>query len=379
MRFVDEYRDGALARGLADAIAREVQPTRPYAFMEFCGGHTHTICRYGIAALLPANVELTHGPGCPVCVLPVGRIEQAMTLARRPEVILCTFGDMLRVPGKDGESLLRAKARGADIRVVYGPTEALRVAREHPTREVVFFAIGFETTTPTTALAVKQAEREQLRNFSVLCNHVLTPPAIGALLGAGATRLDGIIGPGHVSTIIGTAPFERFARDYGKAIVVSGFEPLDLLLSIRMLVRQTNEGRAEVENQYTRAVSVEGNRVAQALVAEVLELRTEFSFRGLGAIPDCAMKLRSRYAAWDAEERFDVPLVELSDHPACACGEILRGAKKPHDCKVFGTACTPDTPLGACMVSPEGACSAYYQYGRLRPPDARTPREGAAT
>jgi hydrogenase expression/formation protein HypD len=347
--------------------------------MEFCGGHTHSICRYGLTELLPANVELTHGPGCPVCVLPVGRIEQALTLARRSRLTLCTFGDMLRVPGKDGESLLRAKALGADIRVVYGPAEALRVARENPELEVVFFAIGFETTTPTTALAVQQAERERLANFSVLCDHVRTPPAIGALLGAGETRLDGIIGPGHVCTIIGTAPFEPFARDFRKAIVVSGFEPLDLLLSIQMLIRQTNEGRAEVENQYARAVTRDGNRIAQALVDEVMELRSDFSFRGLGPIPGCAMKLRERYAAWDAERKFDVPLIERADHPACACGEILRGAKKPRDCRVFANGCTPETPLGACMVSPEGACAAYYQYGRLRRSDGGAQSGGVST
>jgi hydrogenase expression/formation protein HypD len=303
-------------------------------------------------------------------VLPIGRLEQAMNLARRPDITLATYGDMMRVPAKDRESLLLAKARGADIRMVYGPAEALKLAHASPNREVVFFAIGFETTTPTTALAVKQAEREQLKNFSVLCNHVLTPSAIGALLDSegGAARLDGFIGPGHVSTIVGTEPYERFARDYAKPIVVAGFEPLDLLQSILMLVRQRNEGRAEVENQYSRAVSRGGNTIAQALVDEVLELRPSFSWRGLGEIPHSALQLRSRYATFDAERRFDAPTIDIPDHPACACSEILRGAKKPRDCRVFGTACTPETPIGACMVSPEGSCAAYYQYGRLRKP-----------
>ena len=368
MKFVDEFRDGALAREVAGAIARAAHPGRRYAFMEFCGGHTHTICKYSLTSLLPSNVEMIHGPGCPVCVLPIGRLEQAMILARRPQVTLATYGDMMRVPAKDGHSLLTTKARGADVRMVYGPAEALKLARATPHREVVFFAIGFETTTPTTALAVKAAAAEGLDNFSVLCNHVLTPAAIGALLDSegGAARLDGFIGPGHVSTIVGTAPYERFARDYAKPIVVSGFEPLDLLASILMLVRQRNEGRSEVENQYTRAVSRGGNAIAQALIDEVLEVRPTFSWRGLGEIPRSALRLRERYAPWDAERKFDAPAPTIADHPACACPDILRGAKKPRDCRVFGTACTPESPLGACMVSPEGSCAAYYQYGRIR-------------
>jgi hydrogenase expression/formation protein HypD len=320
---------------------------------------------------------MIHGPGCPVCVLPIGRLQQAMTLARQPNVTLATYGDMMRVPARDRESLLSAKARGADVRMVYGPAEALKLARATPGREIVFFAIGFETTTPTTALAVQQAEVEGLRNFSVLCNHVLTPAAIGALLDSdgGAARLDGFIGPGHVSTIVGTAPYERFARDYAKPIVVAGFEPLDLLQSILMLVRQRNEGRAEVENQYKRAVTRGGNAIAQKLIDEVLELRPTFSWRGLGEIPLSALQLRPKYAAWDAEKKFDAPAPDVADHPACACSEILRGAKKPRDCRVFGTACTPETPVGACMVSPEGSCAAYYQYGRLRKPEELVRKE----
>ena len=380
MKYVDEFRDGTLALEVAGAIAREAEPARRYAFMEFCGGHTHTICKYSLASMLPDNVEMIHGPGCPVCVLPIGRLEQAMTLARQPNVTLATYGDMMRVPAKDRESLLSAKARGADVRMVYGPAEALKLARATPGREVVFFAIGFETTTPTTALAVQQAELEKLTNFSVLCNHVLTPAAIGALLDSdgGAARLDGFIGPGHVSTIVGTAPYERFARDYGKPIVVSGFEPLDLLQSILMLVRQRNEGRSEVENQYKRAVTRGGNAIAQKLIDEVLELRPTFSWRGLGEIPLSALQLRPRYAAWDAEKKFDAPAPDVADHPACACSEILRGAKKPRDCRVFGTACTPETPVGACMVSPEGSCAAYYQYGRLRKAEELVRKEVAS-
>jgi len=380
VKYVDEFRDGTLALEVAGAIAREAEPARRYAFMEFCGGHTHTICKYSLASMLPDNVEMIHGPGCPVCVLPIGRLEQAMTLARQPNVTLATYGDMMRVPAKDRESLLSAKARGADVRMVYGPAEALKLARATPGREVVFFAIGFETTTPTTALAVQQAELEKLTNFSVLCNHVLTPAAIGALLDSdgGAARLDGFIGPGHVSTIVGTAPYERFARDYGKPIVVSGFEPLDLLQSILMLVRQRNEGRSEVENQYKRAVTRGGNAIAQKLIDEVLELRPTFSWRGLGEIPLSALQLRPRYAAWDAEKKFDAPAPDVADHPACACSEILRGAKKPRDCRVFGTACTPETPVGACMVSPEGSCAAYYQYGRLRKAEELVRKEVAS-
>ena len=380
MKYVDEFRDGTLALEVAGAIAREAEPARRYAFMEFCGGHTHTICKYSLASMLPDNVEMIHGPGCPVCVLPIGRLEQAMTLARQPNVTLATYGDMMRVPAKDRESLLSAKARGADVRMVYGPAEALKLARATPGREGVFFAIGFETTTPTTALAVQQAALEKLTNFSVLCNHVLTPAAIGALLDSdgGAARLDGFIGPGHVSTIVGTAPYERFARDYGKPIVVSGFEPLDLLQSILMLVRQRNEGRSEVENQYKRAVTRGGNAIAQKLIDEVLELRPTFSWRGLGEIPLSALQLRPRYAAWDAEKKFDAPAPDVADHPACACSEILRGAKKPRDCRVFGTACTPETPVGACMVSPEGSCAAYYQYGRLRKAEELVRKEVAS-
>jgi hydrogenase expression/formation protein HypD len=380
VKYIEEFRDGDVARRLAGRIAAEARPGRRYRLMEFCGGHTHALWRYGIVGMLPPAVEMIHGPGCPVCVLPIGRLEQIIALARRPEVILCTFGDMMRVPARDRRSLLTAKAEGADIRMVYGSSDALRFAKDNPAREVVFFAIGFETTTPATAVVVKQAAAQNLRNFSVFCNHVLTPSAIDAILGSpdakeGRIQVDGFVGPGHVSTIVGSAPYERFAREHGKPVVVSGFEPLDLMQSILMLVRQLNEGRCEVENEYTRAVSREGNAVAIALVDDVFELRPSFEWRGLGTLADSALSLRANYAAWDAEKKWSIPYEPVADHKSCACGEILRGLKKPSDCKVFGTACTPESPVGSCMVSPEGSCAAYYAYGRLLRKPARPAAE----
>jgi hydrogenase expression/formation protein HypD len=377
MKYIEEFRDGDVARRLADRMAREARPDRTYRLMEFCGGHTHALWRYGIVEMLPSPIEMIHGPGCPVCVLPIGRLEQAITLAQRPEVTLCTFGDMMRVPARDRRSLLKAKAEGADIRMVYGSADALRFAKDHPAREVVFFAIGFETTTPATAVVVKQAAEQGMGNFSVFCNHVLTPSAIDAILGSpeakeGRIQVDGFVGPGHVSTIIGSAAYERFAREHRKPVVVSGFEPLDLMQSILMLVRQLNEGRHEVENEYTRAVVRDGNPVAIALVEEVLELRPSFEWRGLGTLPDSALRLREKYAAWDAEKKWSIPYEPVAAHKSCACGEILRGLKKPTDCKIFGTACTPESPVGSCMVSPEGSCAAYYAYGRL-PKNHRRP------
>jgi hydrogenase expression/formation protein HypD len=370
MKYIEEFRDGAVARKIAAQIAKEARASRRYRLMEFCGGHTHSLWRYGIVGMLPPEVEMIHGPGCPVCVLPIGRLEQAIALARRPEITLCTFGDMMRVPARDRKSLLKAKAEGADIRMVYGSSDALRLAKENPSREVVFFAIGFETTTPATAVVVKLAAEEGLKNFSVFCNHVLTPSAIEAILGSpeakdGRIQVDGFVGPGHVSTIIGTAPYERFAAEHKKPVVVSGFEPLDLMQSILMLVRQLNDGRYEVENEYSRAVVRDGNAKAIALVEEVLELRPSFEWRGLGTLPDSALRLRDKYAAWDAEKKWETPYEPVADHKACACGEILRGLKKPTDCKIFGTACSPESPVGSCMVSPEGSCAAYYAYGRL--------------
>ncbi len=373
MKYVDEFRDGALARTLAGAIRREAATGRTYAFMEFCGGHTHAISRYGVTDLLPGNVRMIHGPGCPVCVLPIGRIDMAIRLAlSRPEVILCTYGDCLRVPASDGLSLLRAKARGADVRMVYSAADALRLADEHPQREVVFFAIGFETTTPPTALLIRQARERKVTNFSVLCNHVLTPSAISTILESpevrryGTVPLDGFIGPAHVSTVIGSRPYAFFAEEYRKPVVIAGFEPLDVMQAIRMLIRQVNECRAEVENEFSRAVTPEGNLKAQALVSEVFELRRSFEWRGLGEVPYSALRIRSAFAPWDAEAKFDLSFVSVPDNRACECGAILRGVKIPTDCKLFGTVCTPENPVGSCMVSSEGACAAHYNYGRFR-------------
>ena len=373
MRFVDEFRDGGLARGLAAAIAREANTGRHYAFMEFCGGHTHAIARYGIADLLPRNVRMIHGPGCPVCVLPIGRIDMAIGLAlAHPEVILCTYGDCLRVPASGGLSLMKAKARGADVRMVYSAADAYGLALAHPDRHVVFFAIGFETTTPPTALLVRRASADGTGNFSVMSNHVLTPSAIMTILESpevrqyGTVPLDGFIGPAHVSTVIGSRPYAFFAEEYRKPVVIAGFEPLDVMQAIRMLVRQVNEGRAEVENEFTRAVTPEGNRKAQALVSEVFELRRSFEWRGLGEVPYSALRIRQRYAEWDAEARFGIGYRPVPDNKACECGAILRGVRTPTDCKLFGTACTPETPMGSCMVSSEGACAAHYNYGRFR-------------
>jgi hydrogenase expression/formation protein HypD len=372
MKFVDEFRDRELGAGLAAAIRREADPSRDYQFMEFCGGHTHAISRYGVTDLLPPNVRMIHGPGCPVCVLPIGRIDLAISLALERGVILCSYGDTLRVPASKGRSLLRAKAEGADVRMVYSASDALRIARENPSREVVFLAIGFETTTPPTALVIRDAAAEGIGNFSVLCNHVLTPAAIVNILQSpevralGSVRLDGFIGPAHVSSIIGTEPYEFFAEEFRKPVVVAGFEPLDVMQAILMLVRQVNEGRSEVENQFRRVVERGGNRKAQALVAEVFELRREFEWRGLGTVPYSALAIRPAFGAYDAERRFGLEYRAVADNKACECGAILRGVKRPVDCKLFGGACTPETPMGSCMVSSEGACAAHYSYGRFR-------------
>jgi hydrogenase expression/formation protein HypD len=340
--------------------------------MEFCGGHTHAISRYGVADLLPAPVRMIHGPGCPVCVLPIGRIDLAIRLALDAHAIVATYGDCLRVPASNNLSLLKAKARGGDVRMVYSPADALKIAQAHPEREVVFFAIGFETTTPPTALVIKEAARLGLANFSVLCNHVLTPAAITNILESpevrrlGTLPLDGFIGPAHVSTVIGSRPYEFFAEEYRKPVVIAGFEPLDVMQAILMLVRQINDGRAEVENEFTRAVTRDGNLKAQALVSEVFELRRSFEWRGLGEVPYSALRIRAAFAAFDAEQRFGLETRSVADNKACECGAILRGVKHPRDCKVFGTVCTPENPIGSCMVSSEGACAAYYSYGRFR-------------
>jgi hydrogenase expression/formation protein HypD len=372
MKYIDEFRDGELAGRIGRQIAAEVDSSRRYNLMEFCGGHTHAISRYGVADLLPAAVRMIHGPGCPVCVLPIGRVDLGIRLALDQRVILCTYGDCLRIPASDNLSLLKAKARGGDVRMVYSPADAVKLAQAHPSREVVFFAIGFETTTPPTALVIQQAARLGLTNFSVLCNHVLTPAAITAILespevkSAGSVPLDGFVGPAHVSTVIGSQPYEAFARDFHKPVVIAGFEPLDVMQAILMLIRQINEGRAEVENEFSRAVTRTGNAKAQALMAEVFELRDSFEWRGLGEIPHSALRIRPRYAAFDAEHRYTLQTRRVADNKACECGAILRGVKHPRDCKVFGTVCTPESPIGSCMVSSEGACAAYYSYGRFK-------------
>jgi len=340
--------------------------------MEFCGGHTHALSRYGVLELMPPQVQMIHGPGCPVCVLPIGRIDLAIRLALERGAIVCTYGDTMRVPASDGLSLIKAKARGGDIRMVYSAADALKLAQAHPEREVVFFAIGFETTTPPTALVLRQAEKLDVPNFSVLCCHVLTPAAVNHILAApdaaqyGKVELDGFVGPAHVSIVIGSQPYEGFARDWRKPVVIAGFEPLDVMQAILMLVRQVNEGRAEVENEFTRAVTREGNRAAQQVMDEVFELRDAFEWRGLGVVPHSALKLRERFARFDAEQRFDLHYQSVPDHKACECGAILRGVKRPADCKLFGNVCTPDNPVGSCMVSNEGACSAHYSYGRFK-------------
>jgi hydrogenase expression/formation protein HypD len=363
MKYVQEFRDPELARALSAEISALAEPGRHYKLMEICGGHTHTIYRHGIKDLLPENVELVHGPGCPVCVLPMGRVDEGIAIAERPEVIFTCFGDMMRVPGSKG-NLLEVKARGADIRMVYSPLDALRIARENPDREVVFYAIGFETTAPSTALTLQRAKKEGIENFSVFCNHVTIVPPVRALLDSPDLRLDAFIGPGHVSTVIGCRPYGFMPEDYGKPCVVAGFEPLDLLQSIMMLMRQLKEGRCEVENQYSRAVLWEGNTKALESLADVFELRPYFEWRGLGSIAQSALKLSPDYADLDAEIRFDSPEVRVADPKACQCGEVLKGVLKPNECRVFGTACTPERPLGALMVSSEGACAAYYNFGR---------------
>ncbi|MBW7901391.1 MAG: hydrogenase formation protein HypD [Rhodocyclaceae bacterium] len=372
MKYIDEFRDGDLAAGLSAAIRQAADPGRRYHFMEFCGGHTHAISRYGVSDLLPDGVRMIHGPGCPVCVLPVGRVDMAIRLALDCGVTLCTYGDTLRVPASDGLSLMKAKARGGDIRMVYSSADALKIAQTNPAKQVVFFAIGFETTTPPTAVAIKQAQALGLANFSVLCCHVLTPSAISNILESpevrqwGTVPLDGFIGPAHVSTIIGSRPYEFFAEEYRKPVVIAGFEPLDVMQAILMLIRQVNAGRAVVENEFSRAVTRDGNVKAQNLVAEVFELRRQFEWRGLNVVPYSGLRIRREFAGFDAERRFPVDYVPVADNRACECGAILRGVRKPQDCKLFGTVCTPENPVGSCMVSSEGACAAHYTYGRYR-------------
>lgn len=372
MKYIDEYRDKALAKNIANVIADEADPSRNYNFMEFCGGHTHAIFRYGVQDLMPKNVHFVHGPGCPVCVLPIPRIDNAIELAERYDVILCTYGDMMRVPASKKRSLIKAKASGADIRMVYSTRDALQIARHNPDREVVFFAIGFETTTPPSAVAIKDAEREGLKNFTVFCNHVLTPAAIQHILQSpevreiGTVHIDGFLGPSHVSSVIGSQPYEYFSEEFQKPVVITGFEPLDVMQATLMLIRQINEGRHEVENEYSRVVTRDGNRKAQDLVSEIFELRSAFEWRGLGQVPYSALKIKNIYEGFDAEKRFELTESQGRDVKGCECPAILRGAKKPTDCKLFGTVCTPDNPQGSCMVSSEGSCAAYWSYGRFR-------------
>ena len=383
MKHMEEYRDGRLARALAARIAAEAAARPSYRFMEFCGGHTHAISRYGLEDLLPGHVRLIHGPGCPVCVLPVARIDTAIRLAAAPAITLCTYADLMRVPGSKRTSLLRAKAAGADVRMIYSAADAVRIAVEAPRRQVVLFAVGFETTTAPTALAIRLAAHLGLGNFTVFCNHVLTPPAIQNILDAadvrslGRVRLDGFIGPAHVSTVIGSEPYSFFAEEFAKPVVIAGFEPLDVMQAVLMLVRQVNDGRHEVENQYGRAVRAEGNEYAKADVAEVFELRKLFEWRGLGVLPYSALRIKGGYAAYDAERRFALEDAAARDHPGCECGAVLRGEKTPTDCKLFGTACTPENPMGSCMVSSEGACAAHWTYKRFRDGARVASRAGA--
>lgn len=372
MKYVSEYRDPQKVQGLLQEIRQLAEKLTtgkdcPIKLMEVCGGHTHAIFKYGLEDLLPTTIEMIHGPGCPVCIMPKGRLDDAIAIAENPEVIFTTFGDAMRVPGSK-HSLLQTKAKGADIRMVYSPLDALQIAKANPDRQVVFFAIGFETTAPSTALTVLQAETEGIPNFSLFCNHVLVVPALEALLSNPDLQLDGFIGPGHVSMVIGTEPYQIIAQQYHKPLVVSGFEPLDLLQSIWMVLQQLAEGRCEVENQYTRFVQAQGNAVGLDAMQRVFQMRDQFEWRGLGDIPRSGLEMRPAYAQFDAETKFTLPHRQVADHKACACGEILKGLKKPWECQVFGTGCTPEHPIGACMVSSEGACAAYYKYGRLSLP-----------
>jgi hydrogenase expression/formation protein HypD len=370
MKYVDEFRDPDKARRLLREIGTvltkiEVCRHRPLALMEVCGGHTHAIFKFGIETMLPEAIELVHGPGCPVCVLPIGRVDDCVALAETPGVIFTTFGDAMRVPGSK-KSLLQAKGDGADVRMVYSPLDALNLARKNPNKEVIFFGLGFETTMPSTALTILQAEREGIRNFSLFCNHITIIPTIKAILDSPELELDGFVGPGHVSMVIGTRPYRFIAEHYRRPVVIAGFEPLDVLQSIWMVLKQLAEGRCEIENQYNRVVPEEGNPAALGAVARVFELREFFEWRGLGSIDHSGVRLRTAYALFDAERKFSVPALRIADPKSCQCGEVLKGVIKPWECKVFGKACTPELPLGALMVSSEGACAAYYQFGALQ-------------
>ncbi len=380
MRYVEEFRDPVAAKGVLAAIARvadEIGASReaPVHIMEICGGHTHAIFRYGLDKLVHEGIEFIHGPGCPVCVLPMSRVDECVELAERPEVIFTTFGDAMRVPGTR-KSLMQAKADGADIRMVYSPLDALELARRNPDREVVFFGLGFETTTPSTALSIQQAAREGLTNFTVFCNHITVPPPIRALLNDPHMVLDGFVGPGHVSMVIGTHPYDFIAEDFGKPLVVSGFEPLDLLQSVLMVLEQIRDGRCEIENQYARVVPEHGNPVSLAAIEDVYEPRPSFEWRGLGEIDLSGLRIREAYQAFDAEAKFGIGYGAstgrrvVEEPEGCACGAVMTGRIKPTACPQFGKGCTPEMPLGALMVSSEGACAAYWQYGGARSVEA---------
>lgn len=375
MKYVDEYRDPAAAKALLATINDQaVKLDRPIAIMEICGGHTHTIYRHGLEHLLPESIELIHGPGCPVCVIPMGRVDDAMWLARQPGVILTTFGDMMRVPGSAGQSLLDVRAAGADVRFVYSPLDALKIAQDNPQNEVVFFAVGFETTAPSTAVTLERARIEQVKNFSIFSNHVTIEPPLRAIVNGGQTRVDAFIGPGHVATVVGTKAFEFLPAEFNLPVVVTGFEPLDVLQAVAMIGEQfvsgdVANGRATVGNQYARVVRPEGNKAALSLMERTFTLRETFEWRGLGWIDKSGFGISDAYSAWDAEVKFSVPGKRVEDPAACECGAVLTGRIKPWECQVFGTACTPATPIGTCMVSPEGACAAYYNFGRI---DRRT-------
>lgn len=368
MKYIDEFRDPVKARKLVDEIhklASNIHRDTPLQIMEFCGGHTHTLFKYGIESMLPANIEMVHGPGCPVCVLPMARVDDCVAIAEQSNVIFATFGDAMRVPGTR-KSLLQAKADGCDVRMVYSPMDALTIARKYPGHEVVFFALGFETTMPSTALTLLQAHREGLKNFSLFCNHITTPATMRAILTDPDLQLDGFLAPGHVSMVIGAQPYAFVTRDYHKPLVITGFEPLDILHALWMLVKQIAEGRCEVENQYARIVPQAGNTAGLNAIHEVYATREHSEFRGLGNIGDAGIRIRETYAAYDAEKKFGLQAAASSHDPEhLKCADVLRGVMKPWECPAFGKECTPQTPLGALMVSPEGSCAAYYAYGKL--------------
>ncbi len=369
MKYVDEFRDPQLAKSLTEQINQVAASIgkklkRPLQIMEFCGGHTHTIFRYGIEQMLPDSIEMIHGPGCPVCVLPMGRVDDCVALAERPDVIFTTFGDAMRVPGSK-KSLLQAKAEGADVRMVYSPLDALDLAKNNPERQVIFFALGFETTMPSTALTVMQAKADGIKNFSLFCNHITTVPTIKAILDSPDMQIDGFLAPGHVSMVVGAEPFQFIAQKYHKPIVITGFEPLDILHSILMVLQQIDKAESKVENQYARVAPSEGNSQGLNAIQQVYELRPFFEWRGLGSIDHSGVAMKQAYAEFDAEKKFVIPNLKIADPKSCQCGEVLKGVIRPWECKVFAGSCSPETPMGALMVSSEGACAAYYNFGDL--------------